>query len=105
MKRCFIPTLKSSINLYAMKYIKLKVQNHKLEFMKELLSHFDFIEMEISDAFDEPRIYPGANFEIRSAKSAEETSRSKQSGSTPEDLEKLRAVINRIDAMRDQTRP
>ena len=105
MKRCFIPTLKLSINLYAMKYIKLKVQNHKLEFMKELLSHFDFIEMEISDAFDEPRIYPGANFEIRSAKSAEETSRSKQSGSTPEDLEKLRAVINRIDAMRDQTRP
>ncbi len=60
--------------------------------------------MEISDAFDEPRIYPGANFEIRSSKSSEEVSRQKQSSSSPEDLEKLRAVINRIDALRDQTR-
>ncbi len=87
-----------------MKYIKLKVQNNKLDFMKELLSHFDFVDMEIAESFDEPRIYPSANFEIRSSKSNDETGRAKASPSTPEDMDKLRAVINRIDALRDQSR-
>jgi hypothetical protein len=87
-----------------MKYIKLKVQNNKLEFMKELLSHFDFVDIEIAESFDEPRIYPGANFEIRSTKTTDETNRSKSSGPSPEDMDKLRAVINRIDAQRDQAR-
>jgi hypothetical protein len=86
-----------------MKYIKLKVQNNKFEFVKELLNQFNFVEMEILDSYDEPRVYPGTNFEIRASKGAEEPARTKVSQS-PEDLEKLRAVINRIDAMRDQAR-
>ncbi len=81
-----------------MKYIKLKVQNHKFEFVKELLSQFNFVEMEVIDSYDEPRVYPGTNFEIRGSKAAEVQAKSK----SPEDLEKLRAVINRIDALRDQ---
>lgn len=87
-----------------MKYLKLKIHKNKFEFVKELLSHFDFVEMEQTDTFEEPRVYPNANFELRSSKSSEEKSRAKSTGPSPEDVEKLRLVINRIDAIRDQSR-
>ena len=49
-----------------MKSFKVQVNNDKAEFFKELLRNFDFVEYEEVEGFYEPRVYPGAKFEIRS---------------------------------------
>ena len=51
-----------------MKNFKVKVDNNKAEFFKELMDSFKFVSYEEVDSFREPRVYPGGEFEIRSPK-------------------------------------
>ncbi len=48
-----------------MERIVIQVENNKADFLKELIGYFDFVEIMKVENIVEPRVYPGANFEIR----------------------------------------
>ncbi|TAJ12014.1 hypothetical protein DMA11_14575 [Marinilabiliaceae bacterium JC017] len=94
-----------------MKNFKVKVENGKADFFKELMKNLDFVEFEEVEAFHEPRIYPGANFEIRSQKAgASQISVppggidiSSEAGAA-QSMDRLKEVLSKIDQMRDQSK-
>lgn len=92
-----------------MKNYRVKVRDEKAEFFEELLRYLDFCDYEKVEGFAEPRIYP--SFEIRSQEKTQKgnprnTGKNKeQLFSDPEkNLDSLREVMSRIDAMRDKNR-
>jgi hypothetical protein len=97
-----------------MKNFKVLVHNHKAEFFKELLRCLDFVEFEEVESFSEPRIYPGANFEIRPSAGANASQAAmllsdKVSGKTAalsneEKMENLRKALRQIDEQRSKNR-
>jgi hypothetical protein len=96
-----------------MKNYKVRIREEKSEFFKELMKNLDFVEFEEVEAFNEPRVYPGANFELRSDQT-EVSGRSTQpdrekrkprvAASPEEEMQRLKDVMTRIDAIRDQNR-
>lgn len=94
-----------------MKSFKVLVHNHKAEFFKELLKNFDFVEFEEVDSFSEPRVYPGANFEIRSSANtqhmplmADKPSLNSTSLSNEDKMENLRKALRQIEEQRSKNR-
>ncbi len=85
-----------------MKSYKLMVSDEKAGFVMELLDNLGISFSEI-EPVAEPRIYPGANFEIRSRKSggtvAKNLHKPTQS-SVEERQESLLDVMKKIEAMR-----
>lgn len=97
-----------------MKSFKVLVHNHKAEFFKELMKCFDFVEIEEVESFSEPRVYPGANFEIRSSSATNATNINSVpldkaniknvSMSNEEKMENLRNALRLIDEQRNKHR-
>ena len=95
-----------------MKNYKVKVEDEKVKFFKELLSNLDFATFEELEETVEPRVYPGASFEIRSRKgdsrstvpeqTAAQAEERKRSAQSREDS--LKDVLNKIEKMRNQGR-
>ena len=95
-----------------MKNYKVKVEDEKVKFFKELLSNLDFATFEELDETVEPRVYPAASFEIRSGKgeskpphpdqAANQADERKKSAQSREDS--LKDVLNKIEQMRNQGR-
>ncbi|MGQ1783783.1 MULTISPECIES: hypothetical protein [unclassified Saccharicrinis] len=99
-----------------MKNFKVKVEDREVKFFKELLDKFSFVHYEELVGSEEPRIYPAADFEIRSKKHQEDKGVKADSGEPPKrSLEKskknrqdamndIRNVISQIDKLRDSSR-
>jgi hypothetical protein len=90
-----------------MKNFKVKVQNDKVQFFKELLTHLDFVEFEEMEVVAEPRVYPATNFEIRPHKSLmnENLEKRKLNSNLDEDgLESIRKVMSKIEEERNKNR-
>ncbi|MBN2744718.1 hypothetical protein [Breznakibacter xylanolyticus] len=92
-----------------MKSFKVQVHNNKAEFFKELMKNFDFVEFEEVDAFYEPRVYPGAQFEIRSnsaiATSAPQLPTSPKVPPVPDEaIESLKKALSHINEIRQNRR-
>jgi hypothetical protein len=93
-----------------MKNFKVTVDDHKVEFFKTLLDHLDFVSYEEVDGFHEPRVYPAADFEIRSgndkasAKENEKTVSSNDEKLSKDNFRDIRAVISQIDKIRDKSK-
>ncbi|TLX70525.1 hypothetical protein E9993_22170 [Labilibacter sediminis] len=97
-----------------MKNFKVQVDNHQAEFFKQLMDRFDFVTYEEVDGFHEPRVYPAADFEIRSekdraaqAKEGMGKVRTKVSTDSEEKrkmdaMSDIRDVISQIDRMRSR---
>lgn len=100
-----------------MKNFKIQVDNHKVDFFKQLLDHLDFVSYEEVEGFSEPRIYPAADFEIRSEKDRvsidKETMNRNVSVSPPiehkdtirkDALSDIRNVMANIEKMRNKSK-
>jgi len=97
-----------------MKSFKVLVHNHRADFFKELMKCFDFVEIEEVESFSEPRVYPGANFEIRSSSSAsaanlnsmqfEKSNLKNATLSNEEKMENLRNALRQIEEQRNKSR-
>lgn len=97
-----------------MKSFKVFVHNHKADFFKELMKCFDFVEIEEVESFSEPRVYPGANFEIRSSSSSsaanlnsmqfEKSNLKNATLSNEEKMENLRNALRQIEEQRNKNR-
>jgi transcription antitermination factor NusG len=93
-----------------MKNFKVTVDNHKVEFFKTLLDHLDFISYEEVDSFYEPRVYPAADFEIRSGKDKASAKKNEKTVSSDDErlikdaFKDIRAVVSQIDKLRDKSK-
>lgn len=100
-----------------MKNFKIQVDDHKADFFKQLLDHLDFASYEEVDGFNEPRIYPAADFEIRSAKdkaaiAMEKMTRTVSPSSLGDEKGKkkldamsdIRSVMSQIDKIRNKSK-
>ncbi len=92
-----------------MKSFKVQVQNHKAEFFKELLKNLDFVEFEQVEGFYEPRVYPGAKFEIRSNTAVSTSaptlpSEAKIPPTSDDAMASLRKALSQIDEQRQKRR-
>jgi hypothetical protein len=97
-----------------MKSFKVLVHNHRADFFKELMKCFDFVEIEEVESFSEPRVYPGANFEIRSSSSTsaanlnsmqfEKSNLKNATLSNEEKMENLRNALRQIEEQRNKSR-
>lgn len=97
-----------------MKSFKVLVHNHRADFFKELMKCFDFVEIEEVESFSEPRVYPGANFEIRSSSSSsaanlnsmqfEKSNLKNVTLSNEEKMENLRNALRQIEEQRNKNR-
>lgn len=92
-----------------MKNYRVKVRDDKAEFFEELMRYLDFLDYETVEGFSEPRIYP--SFELRSDEkrgrgSAKNSgkAKSKNEPGSASNLESLREVMQKIDAMRDKAK-
>ncbi len=104
-----------------MRNFKVKVDDAKGEFFKELLQNLDFVSFEEVDSFREPRVYPAAEFEIRSPKDTTSTtykkstsgkgkaakgkeSTSSEAQSRQDSFNDIREVMQKIDALRNHSK-
>lgn len=102
-----------------MKNFKVQVDDHQADFFKQLLDRLDFVSFEEVEGFNEPRIYPAADFEIRSEKDkaaqaqAMENLRRQVQVSSPTDspekrqmdaMSDIRNVMSQIDKMRNKSK-
>jgi len=95
-----------------MKNYKVKVEDEKVKFFKELLSNLDFATFEELEETVEPRVYPAANFEIRSSKGESKSTHPEQIAAQAEERKKstqsredsLKDVLNKIEQLRNQGR-
>ncbi len=95
-----------------MKNFKIQVNNNEVKFFMELLDRLDFVQYEPMDNFSEPRVYPAADFEIRSVKNDVNVEAEQASKPDVEEVEKskkdalseIRNVISQIDRLRDRTK-
>ncbi len=104
-----------------MKNFKVKVDDAKGDFFTELLRSLDFVSFEEVDSFREPRVYPAAEFEIRSpqdtsvptfkksAPGKNKTSKSEKDGNQNEGDKKdsfsdIREVLSKIEALRSHSK-
>jgi len=99
-----------------MKNFKIQVSDKEVIFFMELMDKLNFVQYEAVESFNEPRVYPGADFQIRSGKnqvdSEVDTVAQKTAKSIPEEMENskkealnnIRNVISLIDRQRDQTK-
>jgi len=95
-----------------MKNYKVKVEDEKVKFFKELLSNLDFATFEELEETVEPRVYPAASFEIRSSKGESKSTHPDQTAAQAEERKKsaqsredsLKDVLNKIEQMRNQGR-
>jgi len=99
-----------------MKNFKVKVDNNKAEFFKELMDSFKFVSYEEVDSFREPRVYPGGEFEIRSPKDTtpitysmekagrklEQESKGKPTQTREQSLEDIKKALSKIEALRNR---
>ncbi len=97
------------MNEWIMKNFKVQVDDEKADFFKQLLQSLNFARYEEVDTFHEPRIYPAANFEIRSklsddsfyeSEAREEGAKKKSQDSLSERYSSLKDVISQIDKIR-----
>jgi hypothetical protein len=91
-----------------MKSFKVQVQNSKADFFRELLRNLDFVDFEEVDGFYESRVYPGANFELRT-QSRPATTEKPVAGvpnvtKDADAMANIRKVLSNIDAQRDKHR-
>ncbi len=97
-----------------MEKIILHVNDNKVEFIKELLSHFYFVKIAGSEKLKESRVYAGGNFEINSGtadpdemdetKNATLTNEPEMSEIDVRNLKQLRDALNMIDSIRDKNK-
>jgi len=90
-----------------MKTFKVQIQDNKAEFFKELLTQLGVTDFEELTDYHEPRIYPGANFEIqvRGKRSMiQERKKIPQEMSKDAGMESIRAVLSKIEKQRDKNR-
>ncbi len=104
-----------------MKNFKVKVDDAKGDFFTELLRSLDFVTFEEVDSFREPRVYPAAEFEIRSPQdtsvptykkgapgknkmSKRENDDSQDKESKKDSFSDIREVLSKIDALRSHSR-
>lgn len=95
-----------------MKNYKVKVDDEKVEFFKELLNSLDFATFEEIEEKTEPRVYPAASFEIRSGSKVPHSASQGKAGATNEERKKsaqsredsLKDVLNKIEQLRKQGR-
>ncbi len=102
-----------------MKNFKVKIDDEKADFFKELLKNLDFVSFEEVDSFHEPRIYPAADFEIRSPRDPISSSYDKLTRGSEDSqkknvndpsirrksaLDDIRSVISNIDKLRDRSK-
>jgi len=99
-----------------MKNFKVQVDNYKADFFKQLLDHLDFVSYEEVEGFNEPRIYPAADFEIRSTKDKASSSMDIMNRTpplTPEEgtkkkkmdaMSDIRNVMSQIDKIRNKSK-
>ncbi len=97
-----------------MEKIILHVNDNKVEFIKELLSHFYFVKIAGSEKMKESRVYAGGNFEINSGtadsdemdetKNATLTNEPEMSEIDVRNLKQLRDALNMIDSIRDKNK-
>ncbi len=94
-----------------MKNFKVQVDDEMADFFKQLLQSLNFARYEEVDTFHEPRIYPAANFEIRSRLSDdsfytkeedEKSEKQKSHDSLSERYSNLKDVISQIDKIRNK---
>lgn len=87
-----------------MKSFKVKISDDKYQFFIDLMKNLQFVEYEEVDGFHEPRVYPGANFEIRSSTDEKEKERKKESKVSSKDEEgmnSIRSVLEKIEKQRE----
>ena len=89
-----------------MKSFKVRVQNDKVQFFRELLKNLDFVDFEEVEGFHEPRVYPGANFEIHSKSGKKNIEEKKLQNISSEDngLDSIRSVLNKIEEQRNRNK-
>ncbi len=96
-----------------MKNFKVKVDDVHVEFFKQLMDRLSFVNYEEVDAFHEPRIYPGADFEIRSGqtrkpqevlKKSSKSNKELDAKSHSDTMDDIRSVISKIDKMRGHSK-
>jgi hypothetical protein len=91
-----------------MKSFKVQVQNSKADFFRELLRNLDFVDFEEVDGFYESRVYPGANFELRThsrpAPGDKPVSGVPSVTKDADAMANIRKVLSNIDAQRDKHR-
>jgi hypothetical protein len=90
-----------------MKSFKVQVNNDKAEFFKELLKSLDFVEFEEVEGFYEPRVYPGAKFEIRSNTAVSTSaptlaSEAKAPQNADDAMASIRKAMSQIDEQRQK---
>lgn len=83
-----------------MKNFKVSVHINKVDFFKELLDSLNFVNYEDLQVEVEPRLYPGADFEIRSKKNVKENMSSELTQLNAERKAKS-SDENRKDALSD----
>ena len=98
-----------------MKNFKVLVSEGEVDFFKALLNKFDFVQYEQVESFAEPRVYPAADFEIRSVKDSSVQGKEERGipnvnrkiedeESKKDAMSDIRNVISQIDKMRDRSK-
>ncbi|SMO74258.1 hypothetical protein SAMN06265379_10693 [Saccharicrinis carchari] len=99
-----------------MKNYKIQIEDTEVQFFRHLMDKLGFTKYEEIKPVNEPRVYPGGNFEIRSSNnpapksdtnlSAGNSSLGKQqSSNTRKDAMKdIRDIISRIDRERNKNK-
>ncbi|WP_075589978.1 hypothetical protein [Labilibacter marinus] len=97
-----------------MKNYKVQVSEKEARFFVELMDKLSFVQYEEVESFTEPRIYPAADFEIRSSKDKTVIADLHNSKNSPnkslevkdeskkDAMRDIRDVISQIDKLRNR---